>query len=94
MLNGAATPGSQDTVLPVLLLYYDFAVARFDDAVATVEPGALESKHDVPLKLYRKLTMERPSLMMRSISTGMDAENGTSGAGGSRDRAASVRNVK
>ncbi|KAG2497042.1 hypothetical protein HYH03_005044 [Edaphochlamys debaryana] len=46
----------EGATLPSVTFHYDFQAPRFDDPIVAVEPEPLESKHDVPLKLYRKLT--------------------------------------
>ncbi|KAG2449438.1 hypothetical protein HYH02_005585 [Chlamydomonas schloesseri] len=46
----------EGVTLPSVTFHYDFAAARFDDSIVAVEPDPLESKHDLSLKLYRRLT--------------------------------------
>ncbi|GLC36559.1 hypothetical protein PLESTB_000161900 [Pleodorina starrii] len=48
--------GGPDVPLPIITFFYDFKAACFDDSIAAVEPQTVVSKHDIPLKLYRKLT--------------------------------------
>ncbi|EFJ51376.1 hypothetical protein VOLCADRAFT_103419 [Volvox carteri f. nagariensis] len=58
-----------DVILPTITFYYDFVVACFDDPIGAVEPDTLPSKHDISLKLYRKLTSaQAQSLVQRQLA--------------------------
>lgn len=53
--------GGPDTVLPTVTLHYDFSAPRADDSIVSIEPCPLESKHDLPMKMYRRLTAAGPA---------------------------------
>ncbi|KAG2433275.1 hypothetical protein HXX76_008343 [Chlamydomonas incerta] len=46
----------EGVTLPSITFHYDFSAARSDDSIVAVEPDPLDSKHDLSLKLYRRLT--------------------------------------
>ncbi|GFR50732.1 hypothetical protein Agub_g12989 [Astrephomene gubernaculifera] len=55
-IHGVYVGNNREAALPLVTFFYDFTAVCFDDAVAAVEPDAIQSKHDISLKLYRKLT--------------------------------------
>ncbi|GIM15432.1 hypothetical protein Vretimale_18207, partial [Volvox reticuliferus] len=57
--------GGPDVVLPTITFYYDFTAACFDDPIAAVEPDTLASRHDISVKLYRKLTAPPAQTVMQ-----------------------------
>lgn len=78
------TPTAEGVALPSITFHYDFAAARFDDSIVAVEPDPLESKHDLSLKLYRRLTSPSAAGVAAAAGKGSAAPAGAGAVAGSR----------